>query len=59
MQGLREHALLDELQQSTGLRALGNLGQIMAADAPSHGLPASASLLLPPLATVFLQATEN
>ena len=34
---------------------LGNLGGVRAAAAPSHGLPASAEMVLPPLATVFLQ----
>ena len=34
---------------------LGNLGQIMASGGPSHGFPASAEILLPPLATVMFQ----
>ena len=34
---------------------LGNLGQIMARDEPSHGFPASAEILAPPLATVMFQ----
>jgi 1,4-alpha-glucan branching enzyme len=33
---------------------LGNLGVVEAAAVPAFGLPASASLLLPPLATVYL-----
>jgi 1,4-alpha-glucan branching enzyme len=32
----------------------GNAGGVTAAAAPSHGLPCSASLLLPPLATLWL-----
>jgi 1,4-alpha-glucan branching enzyme len=34
---------------------VGNLGGVEAADEPWHGLPASASLTLPPLAAVFLR----
>ncbi len=34
---------------------LGNLGGVMAKAEPSHGLPASAEVVLPPLATVFLR----
>ena len=33
---------------------LGNLGGVEARAEPSHGLPASAEMMLPPLATVFL-----
>ena len=33
---------------------LGNLGGVEAVAQPSHGLPASAAILLPPLAAVFL-----
>lgn len=38
-----------------GGSGLGNLGQVVAHDQPSHGLPASAQIMVPPLATVFLQ----
>ena len=34
---------------------LGNLGGVTARAEPSHGLPASAEVVLPPLATVFLR----
>ncbi len=34
---------------------LGNLGGVTARAEPSHGLPASAEVLLPPLATVFFE----
>jgi len=34
---------------------LGNLGGVTAKAEPSHGLPASAEVVLPPLATVFLR----
>ncbi len=34
---------------------LGNLGDVTAKAEPSHGLPASAEVVLPPLATVFLR----
>ncbi|MDA8249369.1 MAG: 1,4-alpha-glucan branching protein GlgB [Rhodospirillales bacterium] len=39
-----------------GGSGMGNLGRVMANDTPSHGLPASAELLLPPLATIYLRA---
>jgi 1,4-alpha-glucan branching enzyme len=38
-----------------GGSGLGNLGAVWAEAKPSHGLPASATLLLPPLATLYLQ----
>ena len=34
---------------------LGNLGGVMAKAEPSHGLPASAEVVLPPLATVYFR----
>ena len=34
---------------------LGNLGGVIAKPEPSHGLPASAEVVLPPLATVFFK----
>ncbi len=37
-----------------GGSGLGNLGTVIATDQPSHGQPASAVMLLPPLATVYL-----
>jgi 1,4-alpha-glucan branching enzyme len=36
----------------------GNLGGVVATDTPSHGLPASAEVHLPPLSVVFLVAGE-
>lgn len=39
-----------------GGSGMGNLGRVAAIDAPSHGQPASAELLLPPLATIYLRA---
>jgi 1,4-alpha-glucan branching enzyme len=33
---------------------MGNFGGVTAEALPSHGLPASATLVLPPLATLFL-----
>jgi 1,4-alpha-glucan branching enzyme len=38
-----------------GGSGLGNLGGVHASALPSHGLPASASVLLPPLATLWFQ----
>jgi 1,4-alpha-glucan branching enzyme len=39
-----------------GGSGMGNGGQVMADDHPSHDLPASVSLTLPPLATLILRA---
>jgi 1,4-alpha-glucan branching enzyme len=38
-----------------GGSGLGNLGRVEATAHPSHGMPASADLVLPPLATLYLQ----
>ena len=38
-----------------GGSGLGNLGEIVATDEPSHGYPASATLTLPPLAALYLE----
>ncbi len=38
-----------------GGSGLGNLGAVHAAALPSHGLPASADVILPPLSTVFFE----
>jgi 1,4-alpha-glucan branching enzyme len=38
-----------------GGSGLGNLGAVTAAEQPSHGLPASALLTLPPLSALYLQ----
>ncbi len=37
----------------------GNLGAVIAEAQPSHGLPCSAGLLLPPLATLYLMPEEE
>ncbi len=34
---------------------VGNLGVVQAEDGPQHGLPASATVTLPPLATLWLR----
>ena len=39
---------------SYGGSNMGNFGGVAAEAHPSHGLPASATLTLPPLATLFL-----
>ncbi len=41
-----------------GGSGMGNLGRVTATDTPSHGFPASAEVLLPPLATIYLRAGE-
>ncbi len=33
---------------------MGNFGDVVAERRPSHGFPASATLVLPPLATLYL-----
>jgi 1,4-alpha-glucan branching enzyme len=38
---------------------IGNAGAVDAQDVPSHGLAASVSLTLPPLATIILRADEG
>ena len=38
-----------------GGSGLGNLGEVEAVAAPSHGMPASAEILLPPLAAIYFQ----
>jgi 1,4-alpha-glucan branching enzyme len=38
-----------------GGSGIGNLGRVSATATPSHGLPASAELVLPPLATLYLR----
>jgi 1,4-alpha-glucan branching enzyme len=38
-----------------GGSGLGNLGGVVATDLPSHGYPASAELVLPPLSTLYFQ----
>ena len=45
--------LLNTDAERYGGSNLGNLGGVTAKAEPSHGLPASAEVLLPPLATVF------
>ena len=37
----------------------GNLGGVNSLDTPSHGLPASARVTLPPLSTIFLQFDDT
>jgi 1,4-alpha-glucan branching enzyme len=38
-----------------GGSGVGNLGAVTATAVPSHGFPASASVTVPPLATVYLR----
>jgi 1,4-alpha-glucan branching enzyme len=38
-----------------GGSGVGNLGAVTASAKPSHGFPASASVTVPPLATVYLR----
>lgn len=47
--------LLNTDAELYGGSGLGNFGRVTATDTPSHGLPASADLLLPPLAALYLQ----
>jgi 1,4-alpha-glucan branching enzyme len=38
-----------------GGSGMGNLGSVFADEIPAHGQPASAEIVLPPLATVYFQ----
>ena len=38
-----------------GGSGMGNLGAVVATSEPSHGYPASAALVLPPLSAVYLE----
>jgi 1,4-alpha-glucan branching enzyme len=49
----RWREVLNTDAQTYGGSGLGNLGEVEAAARPSHGMPASAVLLLPPLATLY------
>jgi 1,4-alpha-glucan branching enzyme len=51
----RWREVLNTDAEAYGGSNLGNLGEVTAEDIPAHGLPASARLVLPPLATLFLQ----
>jgi 1,4-alpha-glucan branching enzyme len=42
-----------------GGSGLGNLGVVNARPVPSHGYPASADLVLPPLSALYLQADSG
>ncbi len=57
--GLPEAGLWREVLNTDAMfyggSGVGNLGMVQASAAPSHGFPASASLTLPPLATVYLR----
>jgi 1,4-alpha-glucan branching enzyme len=50
------HEILNSDAAVYGGSNLGNGGEIQAEDVSSHGLPASLTLVLPPLATVILRA---
>jgi 1,4-alpha-glucan branching enzyme len=41
-----------------GGSGVGNLGRVTATEQPSHGYPASASITVPPLATIYLRAAD-
>ncbi len=41
--------------QAYGGSGLGNLGSVIASEQPSHGFPASAAVLVPPLATLYFR----
>jgi 1,4-alpha-glucan branching enzyme len=44
--------------EAYGGSGMGNLGRVTAEPRPSHGLPASAEVTLPPLSAVYLQADQ-
>jgi 1,4-alpha-glucan branching enzyme len=57
--GVPQSGLWQEILNSDALeyggRGIGNLGQAIAGDSPSHGQPCSLSLTLPPLGVLFLK----
>jgi 1,4-alpha-glucan branching enzyme len=53
------HEVLNTDAACYGGSGAGNLGRVVAEAVPSQGFPASALLLLPPLATVFLMAEDG
>ncbi|MFK8250492.1 1,4-alpha-glucan branching protein GlgB [Ancylobacter terrae] len=55
----RWREVLNSDGQAYGGSGAGNLGGVIARDEPSHGLPASADLVLPPLGTLYLHWTPD
>ena len=51
--------ILDTDAMVYGGSGTGNMGGIEATDSPQHGRPASATIVLPPLATVYFQFTPT
>ena len=51
--------LLNTDAREYGGSGVGNLGVVTAAEQPSHGMPASTELTLPPLATLWLKPRAN
>ena len=49
------HEIFNSDAREYGGSGLGNLGKVTGAPGPSHGFPAAADILVPPLATVMLQ----
>jgi len=49
------HEVINTDAQLYAGSGVGNLGAVKAVDEPYHGLPASATLRLPPLATLWLR----
>ncbi len=45
--------------EAYGGSGVGNLGLVLAQEIPSHGLPASAEFILPPLATIIFRQKDN
>jgi 1,4-alpha-glucan branching enzyme len=54
----RWRELLNTDAEGYGGSGVGNLGGVAAEDAPAFGLPASAEITLPPLATLYLSPKE-
>jgi 1,4-alpha-glucan branching enzyme len=61
--GLPRAGRWDEVLNTDAARfggsGLGNLGAIKAVDVPWHGLPCSAEVTLPPLATVWFRSPSE
>jgi 1,4-alpha-glucan branching enzyme len=51
--------LLNTDAESYGGSGWGNLGEVVATEQPWHGQPASATIQVPPLATLWLRHTPD
>jgi 1,4-alpha-glucan branching enzyme len=55
----RWREILNSDAEVYGGSGVGNLGEVMAEPVASHGLPASVEIVIPPLATIYLEFTPD